>query len=74
MTDKEKLELLRDQLIRIQDLTPYRLEAYAQQVNLSTWPDDVKKWLMKAVDVRAEEVLSDVHDFMVVQEELTEIA
>lgn len=74
MTNQEKVELLRDQLIRIQDLTPYRLEAYAQQVNLSTWPDDVKKWLMKAVDVRAEEVLSDIHSVMVEQEQLTEIA
>lgn len=74
MTNNEKLELLKDQLIRIQDLTPYRLEAYAQSVNLSTWPDDVKKWLMKAVDIRAEEVLSDIHSVLVEQEELSEVS
>lgn len=61
MTVKEKKELIREQFYIIQDLTTYRLQAYAKQVKSKNWPEDVQENVSKGINVRAEEIIQSIH-------------
>ena len=55
-------------------LDSIELERYAQSVSMSNWNDDITRFLMKAIDIRKEELRTNVNNCMVWQEDLTEIA
>lgn len=51
-------------LINILDSS--ELERYAQSVSMSNWHEDITRFIMKAIDIRQDELRNNPHDALAV--------
>ena len=55
-------------------LSKEELDRYAQSVSFSDWHDDIKRLLMRAIEIRRQDLTPTNINCMVWQEELTEVS
>ena len=56
-------------LINILDRS--ELERYAQSVSMSNWHEDIRRFIMKAIDIRQDELHINTHDALAVSSSIS---